>query len=350
MTVKQLLDSLSFDEIAPYIPKNYEGRKDTESVLASFKQHYDYLRHLVPTDPGQTERMELPIGCYTDEKGTYLDAFWAFEGELWEDTLSRELVIDKKVKAGNAEIAACIMLQTAFYGYLPYERQDEYSYIWFGSLKNRKARFRAYKEKFAKVIPSDKDIMAVPSFHNEVRSELKVESRKRERRSRKRKMIRQILFDRIMLISTFIEDILERGQNIGETPSLQELGILYHSNHLARKHLESTAFNATKRFDYLKELIVKYHAMAVIREWMSEHSNSFICMSASSEYPVTEKEKTLAKILTEGLSGKHQLCIKVDESCGEELRIDIAVYDLGNSTSKNKKYDYKTIARLAFVR
>ena len=131
MTVKQLLDSLSFDEIAPYIPKNYEGRGDTESVLASFKQHYDYLRHLVPTDPGQTERMELPIGCYTDEKGTYLDAFLAFEGELWEDTLSRELVIDKKVKAGNAEIAACIMLQTAFYGYLPYERQGLNGfYLW----------------------------------------------------------------------------------------------------------------------------------------------------------------------------------------------------------------------------
>ena len=346
MTVKQLLDSLSFDEIAPYITKHYQGWEDAESVLGNYKQHYDYQRHLVPTDPGQTERMELHIGYYTGRNGTRLGAF-SCDGELWEDTLSREVVIDKKVKEGNAEIAACIMLEMSSYApYQQYEFYDNPS----DSIKNRKARVSAYKEKFAKVIPSEKDIMAIPSFHNEVRSELKdvfwtkiigrtkrIWLTKRIRRGRKRHMIRHILFDRILFISTFIEDILERGQNIGETPSLQELGILYHSNHLARKRLVSTAFNATKRFDYLKELIVKYHAMAVIRKWMSEHSNSFICMSASSEYPVTEKEKTLAKILTEGLSGKHQLCIKVDESCGEELRIDIAVYDLGELNFKKQK-------------
>ena len=188
MTIKQLLDSLSFDEIAPYIAKRYKGFQDTESVLASYKQHYDYLRHLVPTDPGQTERMELPIGYYTGRNVTRLDAFFAFE--LWEDTLSRELVIDKKVKEGNAEIAACIMLKTAFHEYLPYERQKECFDNPFDSIKNRKARISAYKAKFTKVIPSDKDIMAVPSFHNEVRSELKVPFRKRERRRMKRHMIR----------------------------------------------------------------------------------------------------------------------------------------------------------------
>lgn len=145
----------------------------------------------------------------------------------------------------------------------------------------------------------------------------------------KRNLIQYELYKRILYCSSFIEDILERGQNIGEIPSLQELGLLYHSNHLAIKRLESTAFNATRRFDYLKELIEDYHALAVARKKMSEHANSFICLSASSEHPVTEAEKALAKILTNGLSGKRQLCIKVDEPCGEELRIDIAFYDLG---------------------
>ncbi len=154
-------------------------------------------------------------------------------------------------------------------------------------------------------------------------------STKKRWRYWKRNLIQYELYKRILYCSSFIDDILERGQNMGKTPSLQELGILYHSNHLAIKRLESTAFNTTRRFDYLKELIVKYHALAVARKKMSEHANSFICLSASSEHPVTEAEKTLAKILTNGLSGKHQLCIKVDESCGEELRLDIAFYDLG---------------------
>lgn len=67
--------------------------------------------------------------------------------------------------------------------------------------------------------------------------------------------------------------------------------------------------------------------MTVARKNMSELANSFICLSASSEHPIMEKEKTLVNILTEGLAGKHWLCIKTDDSCGEELRIDIAYYD-----------------------
>ena len=38
MTVKQLLDSLSFDEIAPSIIKRYGGGEEAESVLADYKQ------------------------------------------------------------------------------------------------------------------------------------------------------------------------------------------------------------------------------------------------------------------------------------------------------------------------
>ena len=329
MTVKQLLDSLTFDEIAPYIPKRYACYDDdAEGVLASFKQHYDYLRHLVPTDLEPTECKEAYISYYPYDYGTTYLCAYQLEGDLWKDCLSQELVIDKDVKEGYAEIAACCLCCISFYGYLPYQKESFDSM--FDSDEKRKARINVYKAKFAKVFPSVKDIMAKPSFHNDLRNLLKpFNFRKRARHYWKRHMIRHILYYRIVYISSFIEDVLERGQNIGETPSLQELGILYHSNHLAIKHLESTAFNATRRLDYLKELIVKYHAMAATRKRMSEHANSFICLSASSEHPVTEAEKTLAKMLTNGLSGKHKLSIKVDESCGEELRIDIAVYDLG---------------------
>ena len=327
MTVKQLLDSLSFDEIAPYITKHYQGWEDAESVLGNYKQHYDYLRHLVPTDQSLIELKEARISYYKDVDGVYLDAY-PLEGDLWEDSLSKELVIDENVRECNAEIAACCMWHMSFYGYLPYQRHECFDDM-FDGIEKREAQYKAYKAKFSEIIPSEKDIMSIPSFHKEVRSELKAAFRKRKRRYWKRHVIRHTLFNRILYVSSFIEDVHERGQNVSGEPTLQELSILYHANHVSIKRLDSTAFDAAKRFDYLKELIEKYDAVLVARKKMTEHANSFICLSASSEHPITENEKTLANILTDGLFGTHQICIKTDESCGEELRMDIAFYDLG---------------------
>ena len=44
MTYKELLDTVSFEEIVPYIEK-YHGSK---GCLALYKIHYDMLRHLTP--------------------------------------------------------------------------------------------------------------------------------------------------------------------------------------------------------------------------------------------------------------------------------------------------------------
>ena len=172
MTVKELLDSLLFDEIAPYITKRYERCEDADSVLADYKQHYDYLRHLIPTDPKRIELKEARISYYKDESGIYLDAY-PLEGDRWEDSLSKELVIEDDVKECNAEIAACCMWHMSFYGYLPYQ-QDECFDDMFDGIEKKKTRVKVYRAKFADVIPSGKDIMAIPSFHNEVRSKLKV--------------------------------------------------------------------------------------------------------------------------------------------------------------------------------
>ena len=54
MTLKELLDSPTFDEIAPYILLRYKNC-DVKGLLALYKQHIDYLRSLVPTGPNLVE-------------------------------------------------------------------------------------------------------------------------------------------------------------------------------------------------------------------------------------------------------------------------------------------------------
>ena len=342
MTVKQLLESLSFNEIAPYITKRYKGCENAESILADYKQHYDYLLHLEPTDPHLIERKEARISYYKDEDGVYLDAY-PLEGDIWEDSLSKELVIEEEVKESNAEIAACCMWHMSFYGYLPYQRRECFDDM-FDHIEKQRKRLKVYKEKFSDIIPDGKVIVGIRSFRSELKCRMKAlrnvhrchkkhcdedeKCTKKRWRYWKRHLIRHELYKRIRYCSPFIEDVLERGQNVDKTPTLQELGVLYHSNHVSIERLESTAFDATKRFDYLKELIEKYRAMDGVRKNMTEHAGSFICLSASSAHPVTEQEKNIVSTLTKSLSGHHHTCIKTDDLCGEELRIDIAYYDV----------------------
>ena len=85
----------------------------------------------------------------------------------------------------------------------------------------------------------------------------------------------------------FLFHILGNGYGIDKQVALQELSTFYVSSHVVIRQLGSIAFSAEKRLDYLSELIEKYGALDDI----PHYANSFICLSASSHYPITEDEK-----------------------------------------------------------
>lgn len=342
MTLKELLDSLTFDEIAPYILITYKNC-DVRGLLALYKQHFDYLRSLVPTDHNLIERKEARISLYKEGEdvhgeNVHLDAF-PLEGDCWEDSLSKELIIDDEVEASNAEIAACCLWHTSFYGYLPYQREKTFDDMFDGIVK-KGALLSSYKEKFSDIIPSKREMAAIASFHNEVRSKMKYYRHRRKTkqnkrdelclsfekrcwRSMKRRIINCEYCKRISYCSSFIDHITGNGCGIDKQVVLQELSTLYLSSHVAIRRLESIAFNAAKRLDYLIELIEKYGALDDI----PHYANSFICLSASSRYPITEDEKKIISILTNGQIGTQRFYIKTDDQCDQEMRIDVAFYE-----------------------
>lgn len=114
MTLKELLDSLSFDEIAPYLIRHYTCDY-APGDLVPYKQHFDYLRSLTPTNRELIENKKVRISLGKHKLNAY-----PLEGDDWEDSLAKELVLDKDVKASHAEIAACCLWHTSFWGYLPY--------------------------------------------------------------------------------------------------------------------------------------------------------------------------------------------------------------------------------------
>ncbi len=54
---------------------------------------------------------------WEDGSGLHLNAY-PMEGDLWEHSLTKELVIAPEVAASNEELAACCLWHTSFYGFV----------------------------------------------------------------------------------------------------------------------------------------------------------------------------------------------------------------------------------------
>lgn len=341
MTLKQLLDSLTFDEIAPFI-----DLEDGRNCLAAFKQHFDYLRHLTPTE-GVTG--EVSVGYWrdpdleddeindTDENENEHQLFArSLEGDYWESCLAKEIVLDDEVVASPAEIAACCLWHTSFYGFLPAEVTDT-----FNSLHEGKGQTQYYLKEFRDILPTRREMQSVPSFHRAIRKAMKVhrkyksseelreireliESDTRKWRYWKRHEINSEYFKRIKINAEFIEHVLERGTDVTEPPAREELGRLFRANHVSIHRCDTFAYDAARRLEYLRNLIGKYGLL----DGNTHLPDSFVCISASPAHPLTVEETTeIETLLTSGHTGELRVWTKADESCGEELRMDIAYYE-----------------------
>jgi hypothetical protein len=115
MTFKELLDSVTFDEVASQIVRMYPDMKDG---LGWFNLHYDILRKMKPVRHinANSDVCYISMKDWEDGTGLHLDAF-PMEGDLWEHSLTKELIIAPDVKASNEELAACCLWHTSFYGF-----------------------------------------------------------------------------------------------------------------------------------------------------------------------------------------------------------------------------------------
>jgi hypothetical protein len=330
MTLKQLLDSLTFEEIAPFI-----GKYDDRNPLAPFKQDFDFLRHLAP-DEGSAG--EARIGFCRDEE--WADGAedarlfaGAFEGIDWQSSLAKTLVLDDDVKASAAEIAACCLWHTSFYGFYPEDLQET-----FESWHEGRETVNRCLEKFGDIIPPRAEMLAVPSFHRSIRRKMHIHRSFRRTeddtflsgirmwkwRYWKRYEINREFGRRVLMNSKFIADVLERGTNVTEPPARKEFGRLFRANHVSIHRCDTFAYDASSRLDYFRELVEKY---GLLKEEMCL-ANSFVCISASPEHPLTMQEiSEVESLVTSGHGGEHRFFIKSNDFLGEELRVDIAYYE-----------------------
>lgn len=330
MTYKELLDLVSFDEIVPFIER-YHGW----NAMALYKIHYDYLRHLIPKLGEET--IATVSNGETDESWPepHLHAF-PLEGDYWEHSLAKELIIEPDVKASMAEIAMCCLWHTSFYGFTEEQVDERFESmgLYAEDMTDRDiTRLRAKRvistfEAAGGKFPSIKEYMKIPAFRNIIRSKckemrhrrmalIKAGIRRSSMRSYAHHIIRKEYYERIWVASDVVKAILKSSM-----AHVEDIRPLLLCNHMQSYVYKTMAFNSQKRAEWMKELIEKYEAFN-----MPPHKNCVVCIGTSSTHPFRVEEASVIECIVSRCSGTNSFYIYTDDKLEKDMRVTTVFYE-----------------------
>ncbi|WP_455626305.1 hypothetical protein [Parabacteroides sp.] len=330
MTYREVLHNVSFDEIVPLISRFDNGKEN----LASYKMLYDYLCHLHPEEQADKDKATTIHMLPSNEKRPEILLFDEYPNmTVWQDSLTRDLLLEPDIKGTLAEIAAHCLWAASFYGFTEYQVEAGYH----KSTGHYSQELYRFLKIYNHHIPTIKEMLTIRAFHDKIKREIKDHRsfhprkmdkgwepsylRKRNWRYWKRKEIKKEYTSNIYLKGSFIENLLVHGQNLIEPPTMKELSVLFKSSHCQIERWQTYTYNAAKRYGYFRDLIEKYNLLPTI-----SLPNSFICISTSEKFPLVIEELELVTLIVGKRTGSNLFCIKTDNTLGEELRIDAAFY------------------------
>lgn len=309
MTYKELLNSVSFEEIVPYIEKYHGGK----GCLALYKIHYDMLCHLTPNpEDAYYKTATVSHGEQDEDWPEPHLTVHPIEGQIWEGALTMDLIIEPDVTESLAEIAACCLWHTSFYGFTEEQTRAKFE-SWNREISEEEFEKQQAKEWGKKIIeaggniPSEDELMKIPSFWVTVNNN--------------RKLKESEYWKRIGMIEEFVVRNLPSNTDVVNM-TVEDLCKLFYSNHYIEYDYMSCCEDEKLRADYLKELITSYEAF--------EHgvlNNAVIVLSSSKKYPLMMEETRLAAYIAEMGKGEYSFIYKADDSLGKELRINVAFYE-----------------------
>jgi hypothetical protein len=292
MTLHELLHQVSFDEIVPFIER-YHGW----NALAMYKIHYDYLRHLTPKQ-GEEATATVSNG-EPDESWPepHLSAF-PLEGDCWEHSLAKKLIIEPNVKASLAEIAMCCLWHTSFYGFTEEqmdERFENLDYYADDMLDSDIIRLRAKHVIRAVEVaggraPSIKEHMKVPAFRNKIRSKCK------EMRHRRMALMKA---------------------------GIRRSSMRSYAHHIIRKEYYYRIWVAS---DIVKAMLKSpmTHVEDIGPLLLCNHMQSY---STSSAYPFRMEETSIIECIASRCSGTNAFYVYTDDNLDQDMRMITVFYE-----------------------
>jgi len=279
MTYKELLDSVSFEEIVPYIEK-YHGSK---GCLALYKIHYDMLHHLTPNpEDAYYKTATVSHGEQDEDWPEPHLTVHPIEGQIWEGALTEEQT-KAKFESWERHIS-------------DEEYQCQQAQKWVKIVNDAGGS-----------VPTEKELMAVPSFQDKVNAT--------------KDSMMQEYWNRIGITAEFVANNLPSDSDIVGI-SVADLCRLFFANHYIEYDYRSYCKDENNRADYLIELIDRYEAFEY-----GLLPNALIVLSTSKKYPLLMEEMKVAEHIAEMSKGVIRFIVKTDDALEQELRMNIAFYE-----------------------
>ena len=333
MTYKELLHSVSFQEVEPYLVNMDPEAKDN---LGWFKLHYDMLKLMCPKyhEDANENVCRITIKDWDDGTGPHLDAF-PMEGDLWERSLTKEIVLDSNVHASYAEIAACCLWHTSFYGFVQGQQK-----MWLsGDYKTKAERIKSTILSQGGHVPSKRALL--PSKKQELIERAKEEfwvGKKKANKTKRKRLFRQAFmeqyYERMVAIGSFIVKVLLALSMEANSLTINQLCQLFVSSKFGSVTIPSFADETTDAISYMVDILSQY-------DMLSHADNAIVYLSAGyrwDESPVfhskvNELLKTVAGqvLTTEGNKGTVDLILDYHPFLGHQIEMTVVTTDISVS-------------------
>ena len=331
MTFKELLDCVRFEDVAPHIAKMYPDQRQS---LGWYKIHFDMLRLMQPVfDEDANDKVcHITMKDWEDGSGPHLNAY-PMEGDLWEHSLTKDLIIAPEVAASNEELAACCLWHTSFHGVVEKQVDERFRTKeldldtldrWDDSLYYKARAMR----NFSIIREHGGFIPTIRQLSNSKKAELVKQSKvsiwpsktslnKIKRKKRFRIEFMEHYYERMAVISDFIVHAIPALKDARNYMRVEQLCELFHSDQFWTKEIMSFASDGESGAKYLYDLLTSY-------DMIPKMDGSVVRLVTGTEHEVlTEDEILLCNLLAEGRkygdlildydpalgkSGGHQLC------------------------------------------
>lgn len=330
MTYKELLNLVTFKEVEPHIVNMYPEAKDS---LGWFKLHYDMLRMMIPKrhDDSNGDVCRVTMKDWDDGTGPHLDAI-PMEGDWWEHSLTKEIVLDANVQVTNAEIAACCLWHTSFYGFTK-RHMKELSHI---DYKSKAKELKTIILRNGGYVPSKRELL--PSKKQEIIGKVKKNvwyGDKHINRTKRKRLFRQdfmeTYYDRMEAISSFIVQVLPALSVGANSLTIGQLCKLFFSCKFASIVIQSYADGTTDAASYMSDLICKYGMLP-----HGENAIIYLVTGHSWNIPsvLNPKENELLKVIVDKVittterKGTVDLILDNNPVLGHQIEITVVATDI----------------------
>ena len=333
MTFKELLNSVTFEEVVPCLLQMHPG---AEGNLKWYKIHFDMLRLMTPKYDDDANSDVCNITLREREDGSSRLNAYPMEGDYWEHSLTKEIILALDVKATNAEIAACCIWHTSFYGFVREQAQEYLRFDeddidikdrWDDSIYNKvKAkRYFSIIRRNGGHIPTMKELARSKKKELIKRSKdmFWCISRKKNKIKKKRmfrKEFRGYYYERMAAISKFIVQAIPALTDERNNMSIGQLCELFQSDLFSPETLTSYADENMNGAKYLCELLEM--------EDINTRLDRMVVVLTTGEWhqKLTEDEQHLCKLLI-GDCKSSDILLATDPSLGRQVRIDYATFN-----------------------